>query len=404
VVIQVKTATAGAKTTPIYLYPEEAGDFRADVTHFGGSAGAFASGRPEVNSTHWGGTVVASANVLIDGAITAAKIATDAITSSKVADGFLTAAKFASGAFDAVWTVATRLLTAGTNIVLAKGTGVTGFNDLSAAQVNTEADTALSDIGATSTRMGYLDNLSGGAVALASSLATLAGKFTGITLMAEWLGLIAGKQTGNSTARTELRATGAGSGTFDETTDSQEAIRDRGDASWADSGTPPTPAAIASQVRTELATELARIDVAISTRLASLSYTAPLDAAGIRSAIGIAAANLDIQLDALPTNAELATALAAADDATLAAVAALATAVAALPTSTQNADELLKRDMAAVTGEASRSLLNAIRFIRNKWTIAGGVLTVFKEDDSTSAWTGAATQTAGNPVSEIDPA
>jgi len=46
------------------------------------------------------------------------------------------------------WAVATRVLTAGTNIVLAKGTGVTGFNDLSAAQVNTEADTALTDYGA----------------------------------------------------------------------------------------------------------------------------------------------------------------------------------------------------------------------------------------------------------------
>lgn len=45
----------------------------------------------------------------------------------------------------AVWSAATRLLTAGTNIVLAKGTGVTGFNDLSAAAVNAEVDTALAD-------------------------------------------------------------------------------------------------------------------------------------------------------------------------------------------------------------------------------------------------------------------
>ncbi|MDH3267856.1 MAG: hypothetical protein OEM46_03275, partial [Ignavibacteria bacterium] len=44
-----------------------------------------------------------------------------------------------------IWSVATRLLTAGTNIVLAKGTGVTGFNDLSAAEVNAEADQALAD-------------------------------------------------------------------------------------------------------------------------------------------------------------------------------------------------------------------------------------------------------------------
>ena len=56
--------------------------------------------------------------------------------------------------------------------------------------------------------------------------------FSGITSLAQWLGLLAGKQTGDTTARTELRATGAGSGTYDETTDSQEAIRDRGDTAW----------------------------------------------------------------------------------------------------------------------------------------------------------------------------
>lgn len=50
--------------------------------------------------------------------------------------------------------------------------------------------------------------------------------FGGITSLAEWLGMIAGKQTGDSTARTEVRASGAGSGTYDETTDSLEAISD----------------------------------------------------------------------------------------------------------------------------------------------------------------------------------
>jgi hypothetical protein len=100
---------------------------------------------------------------------------------------------------------------------------------------------------------------------------------------------------------------------------------------------------IATAVRTELATELARIDAAISTRLASASYTAPdnatisaiagyvdtevaaikaktdqlvftvagqvdanalsggggLDAAGVRAAVGLASANLDTQLAAI---------------------------------------------------------------------------------------------------------
>ncbi len=56
--------------------------------------------------------------------------------------------------------------------------------------------------------------------------------FAGITSLAEWLGLIAGKQVGDATARTELRATGVGSGTFDETTDSGEATVDRGNTAW----------------------------------------------------------------------------------------------------------------------------------------------------------------------------
>jgi hypothetical protein len=74
-----------------------------------------------------------------------------------VTNGVIAAASFAANALDAVWSTATRLLTAGTNIVLAKGTGVTGFNDLSAAQVNAEADTALADVGVTTTITGRID-------------------------------------------------------------------------------------------------------------------------------------------------------------------------------------------------------------------------------------------------------
>lgn len=81
----------------------------------------------------------------------------------------------------------------------------------------------------------------------------------------------------------------------------------------------------AAAVRTELTTELGRIDAAVSTRLATAGYTAPLDAAGTRSAVGLAAANLDTQIGDLPTNAELAASQASADDATLAAIAALPT-------------------------------------------------------------------------------
>lgn len=61
------------------------------------------------------------------------------------------------------------------------------------------------------------------------------------------------------------------------------------------------------------------VDAAISSRGTGTA----LDAAGVRTAVGLASANLDSQLGDLPTNAELATALAGADDAVLAAIAAL---------------------------------------------------------------------------------
>jgi hypothetical protein len=50
---------------------------------------------------------------------------------------------------------------------------------------------------------------------------------------------------------------------------------------------------------------LTNIDVAVSTRLATAGYTAPLDASGTRTAIGLASADLDAQLAALPTAAEI---------------------------------------------------------------------------------------------------
>lgn len=74
---------------------------------------------------------------------------------------------------------------------------------------------------------------------------------------------------------------------------------------------------------------------------------------------------------------------------------------------TSVADALLDRDMATGVDSGSptvRTVRQALRASRNRWAIAAGTLTVYKENDSTTSWTAAATQTAGNPVSEIDPA
>lgn len=97
-----------------------------------------------------------------------------------------------------------------------------------------------------------------------------------------------------------------------------------------------------------------------------------LDAAGVRDAVGLATANLDTQLDALPTAVE-------------------------------NADALLGRNIAGGSS-AGRLVKDALRALRNRVAVASGTMTVYEEDDSTSAWTAAVTEDAGaDPITEIDP-
>lgn len=166
--------------------------------------------------------------------------------------------------------------TTATNVTTVNGLAA---NVITATSIATDAITAgkiaADAIGASELAEDAVAEIQSG-LATSSSLSTVATNVstlvtvltTGITSLAQWLGLLAGKQTGNSTALTEIKATGAGSGTYDPTTDSQEAIRDRGDAAWI-----------------------------------TATGFSTLDAAGIRNAVGLASANLDVQLAAIPTAA-----------------------------------------------------------------------------------------------------
>ncbi len=75
---------------------------------------------------------------------------------------------------------------------------------------------------------------------------------------------------------------------------------------------------------------------------------------------------------------------------------------------TQLADAILDRDMSTGTDSGSstvRTVRQALRALRNKWSVASGLYTVTKEDDSTASWTAAVTSTAGSdPITTIDPA
>lgn len=145
-----KSSTSGVVIVPqtIYTVPPSFPSLtiannavNANVTYFGGSAGTFASGRPDVNATHWAGTAVGSTEVranLINiagaavststaqlgvnvvnaggtawgsGAITAGALAADCITAAKIADNAIDSNTFAAGAINAA-AIATDALTA----------------------------------------------------------------------------------------------------------------------------------------------------------------------------------------------------------------------------------------------------------------------------------------------------
>lgn len=113
--------------------------------------------------------------------VTVAAISADVITATSIASGAITNAKFASGAIDAaaiaadaigaselatdavteivtaVWANTTRILTAGTNIVLAKGTGLIGLNDIAATEIvsNGEITTSYGAVSVVSSLSGH---------------------------------------------------------------------------------------------------------------------------------------------------------------------------------------------------------------------------------------------------------
>ena len=300
------------------------GNIKADVRDFNGTAGAFASGRPEVNTTHIAGTAWASTTLFtLASHDPGATLGTSTLTQSQVTGGAY-ALNSASFAFNAALDLTTA----------------------QKASVNAEADTALSDVGLTSTVTGRIDVATSTRLASASYTAP---PTAAANADAVWDEILSGHVVSGS-AGEALAAAGA-------------------------AGDPWITALPGSYTAGQAGYIVGTfIDAAVSTRLASAGYTAPLSAAGTRTALGLASANLDTQLDALPT-------------------------------ATENADALLNRDMSAVSDTNARSPLNALRHIRNKWSLSGTTLTVTKEDDSTTAWTATMTTNASaDPITGSDPA
>lgn len=318
----------------------------------------------EVNVRQW---VDSNVNVLVSGRVdaTVGAMQTDVLTSTALASsavteiqaglstldaaGVRTAVGLASANLDtqldalptaaenasAVWGAATRELSSGANIVLAKNTGVTGFNDITAASV--------------------------------------------------WGVARSGNQT---------------SGTFGEYVDAAVSSRLASGGYTA----PPSASDISTQVASDLATAHGAGSWATATGFSTLTQ------ADIRTAVGLASANLDTQLDAMPTAAEVATAVRSELSTELGRVdAAVSTRLAsagytAPPTAAEVADKVLGRNLAG-SSDGGRTVKDALRFLRNKWTIVGTTLTVYAEDDTTSAWTSTITTNASaDNLTSSDPA
>lgn len=219
-------------------------------------------------------------------------LADGAISEGKISAGAFTAAKFAANALDSVWSAGSRTLT--------------GFGTL------------VADVWAHATR-----TITGGTVTTVSDktgYALTSGERDAIAAVIE--AEVLNDATGGAVVATIANAVAA---YFDN------------------AGTDIPPQVIATAVRNALATELARLDVAVSTRLEATSYTAP-DNAGISAAAASAAT--------------------AASQATTAATQASTAATQATTAATQSTTAANR--LGAWTGSGINTVLGAIRAIAAK--------------------------------------
>ncbi len=299
---------------------------------------------------------VGTVNAIANNAITAAAIATDAI------DADALAADAASEIGTAVWATGTRVLTAGTNIVLAKGTGVTGFTDLSAAAVNAEVDTAISD----------------------AALATAAGQATAQAVLDKLDDTIETTSDGNIFTADALQNAPSGSG---------PSAADIADAVWEEaiadhSGTSGSTAEALSAAGASGDPWITALPGAYSAGQAGYILGTNLNATVSSRATQTSVDTVDGIVDLIKASTDnLPASPAATGD---------------IPTAVQNADALLGRNVSGGSS-SGRTVKQAFHFIRNKWVVAAGTLTVYDTDDSTPSWTGAVTGTPGaDPVTGMD--
>lgn len=394
-----------------------AGKPKVDVDTFGGTAGTFSGGRAEVNTSHIAGSAVSTSSAQIgvnvvnaggtawgSGAITAASIATNAIDADAIAADAVTEIQAGLSTLDAAG-IRTAVGLAAANLD-TQLTAIDDYLDTEIAAIKAKTDNlpaspaAVGDIPSAATIAdavwdeGLSGHLGAGSTGNALNAAGSSGDPWATSLPGAYGAGSAGKILGdNLNATIASRASQASVDTIDGVVDA--ILVDTAEIGVAGAGLTNinlpdqtmnitgtlsgsvgsvTGAVTVGALSANVVTAAALASDAVAEIQAGLST---LDAAGVRAAVGLASANLDTQLDALPTAIE-------------------------------NADALLDRNMATgadngTDSTAVRTPRQALRALRNKVTVSGGVATITKEDDVTASWTASVTTTAGNPLSGVDP-
>jgi hypothetical protein len=384
VAIIVKTSTSGAKTTAIVLYPEEAGDVRADVVQWNGTAVAtpatagypavtlkVGTGTGEVNLSGGKAPATLAAGDIANNAITAASIAADAITDAKVASDVTIAS--VTGAVGSVsGAVGSVTGNVGGNVVgtVASVVGAVGSvtGNVGGNVTGSVGSIASGGITTASFAAGAVDAAAIAANAIGSSeLASTAVDKIIVAILANVL------TDGTPFAGASIAAIKSVTDKLDDTLEDDGGTQ-RFTANALEEAPSGTGASAAS-IRAE-------ID-ANSTQLAAIvADTNELQTDWVNGG------RLDLLLDGVRAKTDT--------------IPASPAAVGDIPTAVQNADALLARNEAGGSS-TGRTVGEAIARLRNRVVVSGGIMTVYAEDGVTPLWTAPVTTTPGDPISEVAP-
>lgn len=399
VTIDAQTVNFIAAQFRIMAAESVAGKPKVDVDTFGGTAGTFSSGRAEVNTTHIAGSAVSTST---------AQLGVNVVNFGGSAGTFASGRAEVNLSHIAGSAVSTTTAQLGVNAVQISGDGTAADN----------LENAFDDTAGAVAHMGILDQGTAQSATGTTVVLRAASAFGNDTLIGATIAVL-----GSDQAYWQTRSITDSVLATDTVTVDTWAVTPSGTITykiWREATLPigvPSSVNVTQILGTAVATPATAGLLDVNVKQISADATAADNLELFMDGTGYAGGTtkLDVNVAQISTDAT------AADNAELffdgTGYAGTNNVIPTVTTLTNKAgftldsaehtnmaDALLKRDMSVVTGEAARSPLNALRFLRNKWSIGGTTLTVCEEDDTTTAWTSTITATGGaDPITANDP-